>query len=87
MRDDETGKRSLFGPPVGGGRVAPGARRATFRLITVDCSRCAAATRIGVLDALRRLARWGLWMPGRTYSRRIVCPACGRRSWVRLRLL
>jgi hypothetical protein len=91
MRDDETGKRSLFGtssrrrgPTSGDNRRSSGS--SAFG-ITVDCSRCGAATRIGPFDLLGRLVRLSLWIPGRTYSRRLVCPACDRRSWVRLRIL
>ena len=84
MRDDETGKRSLFGSAASQSRHDPGRRSP---LVTIECSRCGVATRVGVGDALRRLARFSLWLPGRTYSRRLICPACTRRSWVRLRIL
>ena len=87
MRDDETGKRSLFGPPAtshDGGRGGHSSSRPT---VTVDCARCGVSSRIGTGDALARLARFSLWIPGRTYSRRLVCPSCDRRSWVRLRFL
>lgn len=89
MRDDETGKRSLFGSGDAG-RENDGdeSRRNLFSApIGVDCARCGASTRIGVMDALGRLVRLSLWVPGRTYPRRLVCPACNRRSWVRLRIL
>lgn len=85
MRDDETGKRSLFGPapnqPKGRGPSNPEGP------LTIECSRCGAATRVGIGDALRRLIRFSLWVPGRPYPRRLTCPACSRRSWVRLRIL
>ena len=91
MRDHETGKRSLFGPPAG---TPPHSedepRRNLFSgggTVTVDCSRCGVSSRIGIREALGRLARFSWWVPGRTYSRRLVCPSCDRRSWVRLRLL
>lgn len=85
MRDDTHGKRALFGPapsrpPGRPSEASPGR-------VTVDCARCGASTRIGVGDALRRLVRFSLWIPGRTYSRRLTCPTCDRRSWVRIRLL
>lgn len=85
MRDDETGKRSLFGPAPS----QPTSRDSNNPSgpVTIECSRCGAATRVGIGDALRRLVRFSLWVPGRTYSRRLSCPACLRRSWVRLRIL
>ena len=88
MRDEEHGKRSLFGAPTGGSRQRVGRDR-TDRSgrITIDCARCGASTRVTTRDALGRLLRFSLWVPGRTYSRRLVCPSCDRRSWVRLRLL
>lgn len=89
MRDDETGKRSLFGPAANdkGPHRDESGRNIFSAPIGVDCARCGASTRIGVMDALGRLVRFSLWVPGRTYSRRLVCPACDRRSWVRLRIL
>lgn len=91
MRDDAHGKRSLFGSASGmpapvddeGRRIVP----ANGATVTVDCARCGASSRIGTVDALARLARWSWWVPGRTHSRKLVCPSCDRRSWVRLRLL
>lgn len=85
MRDDEAGKRSLFGPAPSQPTRRDPSRRAGP--VTIECSRCGATTRVGVGDALRRLVRFSLWVPGRTYSRRLTCPACSRRSWVRLRIL
>ena len=91
MRDHESGKRSLFGPPSGvTSHTEDDTRRNLFSdgpTVTVDCSRCGETSRIGTRDAIARLAKLSWWIPGRTYSRRLVCPACDRRSWVRLRLL
>lgn len=85
MRDDETGKRSLFGPAPSRPTHSDDDRQPGP--VTIECSRCGAATRVGIGDVLRRLFRLSLWVPGRTYSRRLTCPACSRRSWVRLRIL
>ena len=85
MRDDETGKRSLFGPAPSGAPKQDGDDSSPP--VTIECSRCGATSRVGLGDALFRLLRFSLWIPGRTYSRRLTCPACERRSWVRLRLL
>ena len=59
---------------------------ATDGPIKIDCPRCGVTSEVGIIDALKRLLRFSLWIPGRTYSRRLVCPACGQRSWVRMRL-
>lgn len=91
MRDDETGKRSLFGPPSNDSEHRDDESRRNFfsdrPTIGVDCARCGTSTRIAALDALARVLRFSLWIPGRVYSRRLLCPACDRRSWVRLRFL
>ena len=90
---DPTGKRALFSGRVGQDRAADG-KRALFSAadspggpIHLDCARCGETSRLGVLDTARRLLSFSLWVPGRTYSRRLRCPACKQRSWVRLRLL
>jgi hypothetical protein len=91
MRDHETGKRSLFGPPPAGPqKTDDDTRRILFSgrpTVTIECARCEVSSRIGTRDALVRLAKFSLWVPGRTYSRRLVCPSCKRRSWTRLRFL
>lgn len=83
MRDEIHGKRSLFGVPP----AQPSRSASEDGPVTIDCARCGVSTRVGVTDALRRLLPVIVWIPGRTYSRRMRCPACDRRSWVRLRLL
>lgn len=89
MADDP--KRSLFSAgsapkPAGDGKEAlfSGASRGPIK---IDCARCAQTSEVGVFDALGRLARFSFWIPGRTYSHRLTCPACHRRSWTRLRLV
>lgn len=81
MRDTEHGKRSLFDPgalttpaPSGSGGVS------------IECARCGRTSTVGVADALRRIAGLSLWIPGRTHSRRLRCPACNRRAWVKVTL-
>lgn len=85
------GKRALFSarpaPPADAeGKHALYSGHRPAGPIQVDCSLCGATTRISPSDALRRLVGFSLWIPGRTYSRRLRCPACHRRAWVRLRL-
>ncbi len=91
-RPDPTGKRALFTGHTGQDRAAEG-KRALFSAaddpggpIIVDCSRCSVTSRIPLLDAGRRIMSLSLWIPGRSYSRRLRCPACGQRSWVRIRV-
>lgn len=82
MRDEIHGKRSLFGAPP----AQPPEPASHDGPVRIDCARCGVSTRVGVTDVLRRLLPVIVWIPGRTYSRRMRCPACDRRSWVRLRL-
>ncbi|MCZ7527748.1 MAG: hypothetical protein M5U14_16040 [Acidimicrobiia bacterium] len=52
--------------------------------VVLECSSCHGRTRVDVLElALRHLPVW-LWIPGRRYSRLLRCPACERRTWVRV---
>jgi len=67
-----TGRRAVFSPP-------PPRRPGTLR---VDCSRCGAETRITYTDFLRRHFPFWLWIPGRRFSRLLVCPSCRHRAWV-----
>lgn len=92
MADD--GKRSLFsggrsGPePKGEGKDALYSHDAErHNPVWIDCARCGATTDVGVLDALSRILRFSLWIPGREYNHRLVCPACDKRSWTRIRLM
>jgi hypothetical protein len=91
MRDDDKGKRALFGPaPQSKRPEKEEGRRSAFspaQPVRIECARCGSITGVSVTDVLRRLIRFSLWVPGRTYSRRLRCPACERRSWVRLRFL
>lgn len=51
----------------------------------VECSRCRAVTRIETGEAIKRILGLSMWIPGRSYNRRLRCPSCHRRSWVRIR--
>ncbi len=92
MADD--GKRSLFsggrsGPtPKGEGKDALYSHDSEDHgPIKIDCARCGETTDVSILDALGRVLRFSLWIPRREYNHRLVCPACDKRSWTRIRLL
>lgn len=89
MADD--GKRSLFSGGSGedsgdGGKESLYSRTDATGPVKIDCARCGATSQVGLLDALKRLLRFSLWIPGRMYNRRLDCPACGQRSWVKMHL-
>ncbi len=88
MRDDPTGKRALF-ESHSGTLGEPDGKDALYEHgdVAIDCSRCGRTTLIAWSDAIRRVLGLSLWVPGMAYSRRLRCPACDRRSWVRLRLV
>lgn len=54
--------------------------------VTVACSRCGAVTRVGVLEFLTLHFPVPVWLPGRTFDRRITCPACRHRAWTSVTL-
>ncbi|MDH3248486.1 MAG: hypothetical protein OEQ47_05970 [Acidimicrobiia bacterium] len=90
MADD--GKRSLFsggrsGPkPKGEGKDALYSHEGQGP-VKIDCARCGETSDVGILDALGRILRFSLWIPGREYNHRLVCPSCDKRSWTRIRLM
>lgn len=53
--------------------------------VVVECSGCLEHTRISALDAGARIWSFSLWIPGKRFSRHLSCPACGRRTWCRIR--
>jgi hypothetical protein len=95
---DPLGKRALFWAP--GERIEEGpfdprapvpGKRALFSRpepeggpLTIECSSCRTSTDVSYVDFIRRHVPLWLWVPGRRYSRLLACPACGRRTWVRV---
>ena len=55
-------------------------------VLTVACSQCGSVTRVGIIEFLVLQFPLGVWLPGRTYDRRITCPACRRRAWTSVTL-
>ena len=92
---DPLGKRALFSvaePPrpvtarAGGKEALFSASEDARRpgTVVVECSACGARTRLGGAEfAWRHLPLW-LWAPWLRYSRFIACPACDRRTWLRV---
>jgi hypothetical protein len=53
---------------------------------TVECSKCRAVTRVGLVDLLIFQLPLGLWLPGRQYDHHMTCPSCRRRVWASVTL-
>lgn len=72
---DQQGKEALYS-------TAPGA--AASSQVLVVCTRCDIESGVSVLELVRLARPPMFWNPvnGRLYAR---CPACGRRSWLRVR--
>ena len=68
---DEAVRAATAGPPDG---------------FHVSCSRCGATTGIDTKTAVRLAAPLFLLAPWKSHPVFAVCPSCGVRSWVRVRL-
>ena len=85
-------REALFGPPrvsapddrdrVGRRAVFSASRRRPGSVV-VDCGRCEARTPV-VLPMLALQLVPSVWVPGRSYSRWMRCPACGAVTWCRI---
>lgn len=74
---DPLGKAALFSTS-GGGRP--------FGTLFVECSECGRETPVNALEAARAALPLSVHLPFvRRYHSLMRCPACGRRTWVRLR--
>ncbi|MHB1710445.1 MAG: hypothetical protein ACYCV7_03450 [Acidimicrobiales bacterium] len=54
--------------------------------LVVECSACAAVTRVGVLDFVVLQFPFGAWVPRRAFDHWMTCPACRRRAWTSVTL-
>lgn len=88
-----TGERDVFAPtespaPAEGVRAlySPGTGR-RLGTVRIECSECLVHSRRSVIDLGIRLLKFSVWIPGRKYSRWLVCPACDRRTWARVHWL
>lgn len=52
--------------------------------VLLACERCSATSRVDVVELARLHIPFHLWFPWKTYSRLLVCPACGKHSWMRV---
>ncbi len=50
----------------------------------IDCSHCGTKTRASHVDIGVRIALISLWIPGKHFSRWMLCPECDKRTWCRV---
>jgi hypothetical protein len=78
---DPLGRMALYSDP----EPEPDPAAAEFLLL--ECSACLAETPVSPLDLARAALPFSLHLPlVRRYHSFMRCPACGRRTWVRLRV-
>lgn len=80
---DPEGRAALFTGADEAVRTAKAGPAEGFR---VDCSRCRESTAIDGRTAARMAAPLFLVAPWKSHPVFAVCPACGIRSWLRVRL-
>lgn len=83
--DDTLGDDPIVERRSGDGHEAlfsAGPRESGTALIT--CSHCGVRSRITLVETVVRIFAISLWIPGRTYSRWMQCPACQQRRWCRI---
>jgi uncharacterized protein with PIN domain len=78
-RGDTEGKRALFS------QQAPGPAPIPFGALTLSCSGCGATTAMTAIQVVRAAVP-SLHLPvvRKHYPSWMRCPACGRRTWVRV---
>ena len=52
--------------------------------VVLECSECGVHSRMTTIEAGVRILAISLWVPGRRYSRWMLCPECERRTWCRI---
>lgn len=80
---DPEGRAALF---TGAEQVVNNAKVGPPEGFRVSCSRCSATTAIDSRTALRMAAPLFLVAPWRSHPVFAVCPSCGVRSWLRVRV-
>lgn len=96
-RIDPTGKHALFSTPPA---AAPDQLRAGSRetgrsafystgsrqvgTVVVECATCTTRTRVTLVDLGIRFLSISAWIPGRSHSHWMRCPACDTHTWCRV---
>jgi hypothetical protein len=96
-RIDPTGKHALFSTPPA---AAPDQLRAGSRetgrsafystgsrqvgTVVVECATCTTRTRVTLVDLGIRFLSVSAWIPGRSHSHWMRCPACETHTWCRV---
>lgn len=52
--------------------------------VVLECSRCGVWTRMSAIEAGVRIVMISAWIPGKRYSRWMLCPECERRTWCKV---
>ena len=80
---DPQGRAALF---TGADEAVSAAKAGPPEGFRVHCSRCEATTAVDSRTALRLAAPLFLLAPWKSHPVFAVCPACGARSWLRVRV-
>ena len=96
-RIDPTGKHALFSTPptAAPDQLRAGSRetgRAAFYstgsrrtgTVVVTCASCTTRSRVTLVDLGIRFLSISAWIPGRTHSHWMRCPACHQHTWCRV---
>lgn len=90
---DAWSRREVSGDPHGRAALFTGSEQAVHTAkvgpadgFRVSCSRCGEATAVDGRTAVRMAAPLFLLAPWRSHPVFAVCPACGVRSWLRVRV-
>ncbi len=95
---DPLGKNALFSPPSKAtpAKNQPGqfdegvkalyssAGEPRFGTVVMECSECRVRSRVSLQDVTNRILRFSIWIPGKSHSRWLSCPACEQRTWSRI---
>jgi hypothetical protein len=55
--------------------------------VVLECSRCGVRSRMSAIEVGVRILMISAWLPGKRYSRWMLCPECERRSWCKVHWL
>jgi hypothetical protein len=76
---DPSGRMALFSS------LEPQPEPSPIEFVVIECSSCLKETRTSPLGLARAVVPFALFLPlVRSYPAWVRCPACGRRTWVRL---